>query len=65
VTFDLQQAYIIFGFLFLLTSAHAPHGGRATVTYDDDHQLSVISINVFVKPLLDALGEQNRNLQVI
>jgi hypothetical protein len=27
--------------------------------------LSVISVNVFVKPLLDALGEQNRNLQVI
>lgn len=45
--------------------AHAPHGGRATATYDDDHQLSVISVNVFVKPLLDALGEQNRNLQVI
>jgi hypothetical protein len=45
--------------------AHAPHGGRATGTYDHHHQLSVISVNVFVKPLLDALGEQNRNLQVI
>jgi hypothetical protein len=45
--------------------AHAPCGGRATATYDDHYQLSVISINVFVKPLLDALGEQNRNLQVI
>ncbi|CAN5960218.1 unnamed protein product [Sphagnum jensenii] len=61
---EAPKAYIIFGFLFLLTSAHAPHGGRATATYDDDHQLSVISINVFVKPLLDALSEQNRNLQV-
>ncbi|CAM6034543.1 unnamed protein product [Sphagnum compactum] len=44
--------------------AHASHGGRATATYDDHHQLSVIPVNVFVKPLLDALGEQNRNLQV-
>ncbi len=45
--------------------ARAPRGGRATATYDDHYQLSVISVNVFVKPLLDALGEQNRNLQVI
>jgi hypothetical protein len=46
-------------------AAHAPHVGRATATYDHHHHLSVISVNVFVKPLLDALGEQNRNLQVI
>ncbi|CAM6010661.1 unnamed protein product [Sphagnum balticum] len=44
--------------------AHA-RGGQAIATYDDHYQLGVISVNVFVKPLLDALGEQNRNLQVI